>query len=112
MNAQLYDFRSECEGCEFGATVRIWNGYHEWVRLPSTTDLVNTDEVVSVIKCSPQFVQTSMAYAMDSAPHACEVLVIWAKDQETFDLLVKIATGYTQLMEMDDGEEGSHGKPH
>ena len=104
-----YEFHAQCTHCDADCRVRIFNGMRDWVLEPSLANDAKQWGLVTVMRVAFEDVQEALRAACNDAPHGCELCVMWAQDQKTYDLLVKLAENYPQLREMDDGEEDDEG---
>lgn len=78
-----------CADCEQGCEVIIWNGIKNW-DIKLDTDLWDEPNRINVIiKVPPNGVNEALLFASSHGPHFAHRVVLWAKDEATYDALIK-----------------------
>lgn len=105
----MFDFEIVCPGCQFDVKVRIWNGVNNFDMIPDILGMTTVNTINTIVQCEYEFAHSIIEHCYQQGPHAADFILIWARDDKTYELLVKLAENYHHIVrEDDDGDEEHH----
>lgn len=93
-----------CADCGNAVEVVYWNGVKNWdIKLDADLFDDGAGMIVTIIKVDMDALKEAVLFAASEGPHYAHRVVLWAKDQTVYDLL--IATDPQRLVNERNQEE-------